>query len=151
MKKYLTIILAGLLAGLSSMAYGQTPQTGVNEIEDSVAVHRIFSGMPSNVRINQPESVLKAFSGAVGATARRGHSANSFSIRIYSNSGRSSREESAVAIARFQDHFPDITATRTFNSPYFMVTAGQYTSRADAEKALKDIKAVFPRAYIVRK
>lgn len=151
MKKYLTLILAILFAELSTTAFGQDIRVVEMATEDSVAVHGIFTGMPDNVSIEQSDAVLKAFSGAVGASAKRGPVANNFCIRIYSNSGRNSRAESAVALARFQDNFPDTEASRTFNSPYFMVTAGHYTSRAEAEKALIDIKAVFPRAFIVRK
>lgn len=151
MKKYLTLILAILFAELTTTAFGQNIHPGSPSTVDSVAVHTIFTGMPGNVSIEQPDAVLKAFNGAVGASGKRSPVANSFCIRIYSNSGRNSRAESAVALARFQDNFPDTEASRTFNSPYFMVTAGHYTSRSEAEKALVDIKAVFPRAFIVRK
>ena len=143
MKKHSAILAAGiLLLGFNLM--GQTPQ-------DSVAVHKVFTEMPESITIDQPLDVVKQFPKHVGVASGRNPLASSFCIRIYSNSSQNARSESSRALAHFQSVFPDIPASRTYNSPYFMVSAGAYTSRKDAEEALKNIKTVFPRAYIIRK
>lgn len=120
----------------------------------------IFDEMPSTVSIEQPDAVREAFGEQVGkhpsenthSSYRGGESVKgTFGIRIYSDNSQNARNASSQALARFNALFPEEEAARTFSSPYFMVTVGHYSSRFEAEEALKSIKSAFPRAYIVRK
>ncbi len=155
MKNY--VILTILLAVFASSHVRAQEQT------DSLAgsSHAVFRSMPSNVKVNQPESVARKFeeyfqvdqtSGQIkrfedeSAAVKSGQ----FRIRIYSNSAQNSRGESTQALSRFQRAFPDIPAVRTFTSPFYKVTVGNYATRAEAQKALNEIKGTFPSAYIVR-
>lgn len=151
------ILLAFLSVFLTSSALMAQEQP------DSVARdrHEIFASMPENVSISQPESVERKFkeyfqvdqaSGQIrrfedeNVTTKSGQ----FRIRIYSNSAQNSRNESTQALARFQRTFPDMPAVRTFTSPFYKVTVGNFATRAEAQKALNEIKGSFPAAYIVR-
>lgn len=143
MKKHSALLAAGLfLLNISLM--GQTPQ-------DSLATHKVFEQMPASISIDQPSDVARQFPKHVGVASGRNPQASSFCIRIYSNSGQHARNDSAKALARFQEAFPEISVTRTYNSPYFMVSAGEFGTRREAEEFLKGVREIFPSAYIIRK
>ena len=74
-----------------------------------------------------------------------------FRIRIYADNAQNAREVSSSEMARFQKLFPGESASRSYSSPFFKVTVGDYENRKEAEEALKIIKGYFPMAYIVRK
>lgn len=143
MKKHSALLAAGLFLLCFSLS-GQVPQ-------DSLAIHKAFSEMPQSISIDQPADVARQFPKHVGVSSGRNPQATSFCIRIYSNSGQNARLESSRALSMFQSEFPDTPVARTYNSPYYMVSAGSFNTRREAEDALKNVKQVFPRAYIIRK
>lgn len=146
MKKYLTTLLAAIFC-LAISAFAQEP-----EKEDTIPVPRIFLEMPDNVEIIQPDAVKNNFATHVGVASGRSGKADSYGIRIYASSGRTARDESAVAMAKCHKLFPEEEGlVRSYKAPYFMVTVGKYWNRAEAEKALKEIKEAFPRAMIIHK
>ena len=53
-------------------------------------------------------------------------------------------------IRRFNTLYPHIQAYRSFASPNFKVTAGNFRTRLEAEALLQRIKGDFPDAFIVR-
>ena len=75
---------------------------------------------------------------------------NGFRIRLYFASTRMAREESASVIRRFNELYPHIQAYRSFASPNFKVTVGNFRTRLEAEALLRKIKEDFPDAFIVR-
>lgn len=143
MKKHSALLAAGLFL-LSFSLLGQTPR-------DSLVTHKVFEQMPASISIDQPESVARQFPKHVGVASGRNPQASSFCIRIYSNSGQHARNDSSRALARFQEAFPEISVARTYSSPYFMVSAGEFGTRREAEEFLKTVREIFPRAYIIRK
>ncbi len=143
MKKHSALLAAGLFL-LTFNIMGQTPQ-------DSLATHKVFEQMSGCISIDQPADVARQFPKHVGVASGRNPQASSFCIRIYSNSGQNARNESSRALTQFQEAFPEISVSRTYNSPYFMVSAGEFGSRREAEEILKSVKEIFPRAYIIRK
>lgn len=146
MKKYLTTLLAAIFC-LAVSAFAQEP-----EQVDTIPEPRIFLEMPGNVEIIQPDAVKDNFATHVGIASGRTGKADSYGIRIYASSGRTARDESAVVMAKCHKLFPEQEGlVRTYKSPYFLVTVGKYWNRAEAEKALKEIKEVFPRAMIIHK
>ena len=60
------------------------------------------------------------------------------------------REESAAVIRRFNALYPHIQAYRSFASPNFKVTVGNFRTRLEAEALLQRLKGDFPDAFIVR-
>jgi len=158
MKKYLIL---GILA-----AFFAAPALNAQEQADSSvqARHPIFTTMPGFISISQPSAVEQKFEEyfKVDETTGQanihrfsgdealGEGSPQFGIRIYSDSAQNARSASSQALARFQNAFPEISVVRTFSSPYFKVTAGKYATRQEAQKALNEIRSVFPSAYIVR-
>ena len=144
-------------AGPALFAQNFEEEEGTGEIEhageevqlDSTLLGRdIFSALPEQVVVRQTPAVRAALSRQVAANERRNF--NGFRIRLYFASSRTAREESAAVIRRFNALYPNIQAYRTFSSPNFKVTAGNFRTRLEAEALLRRIKGDFPDAFIVR-
>ena len=116
---------------------------------DSTLVGRdIFSALPEEVVVRQSPAVRAALGRQVAANA--GKSYSGFRIRLFFASNRTAREESASVIRRFNEMYPHIEAYRSFSSPNFKVTVGNFRTRVEAEALLRKLKADFPDAFIVR-
>lgn len=72
-----------------------------------------------------------------------------YRIRIYSNLGNTARDESQDIKARFYELFPEIPIYREYDSPYFKVYVGDYRTKIDALEDFKNIRRIFPAAFIV--
>lgn len=154
MKRFLITAAALILS--SFFAFAQTPEnSGETEhagnevqVDSTIFGNDILSVMPGSVIIDQPESVARALAKQVEDNSAR--VVNGYRIRIYFDSGRNARGESEAVIRRFSERYPHIQAFRTFVSPNFKVTVGNFRTRVEAEAFLRDIKADFTEAFIVR-
>ena len=155
MKKFLILTLLAFLA--APLLPAQNLEEGTGEIEhtgeevqvDSTLLGRdIFSTLPEQVVVRQSPAVRAALAKQVEGNA--GESYSGFRIRLYFASTRAAREESAAVIRRFNTMYPGIQAYRSYASPNFKVTVGNFRSRLEAEILLRQIKADFPDAFIVR-
>lgn len=160
MKAILNSLLTGilLLAVAVPFAAAQNPdEENMSEIEhageevqlDSALVGRdIFSALPERVVVRQSPAVRNAINRHVSGNASKSY--NGYRIRLYFASSRTAREESASVIRRFNEMYPGVQAYRSFASPNFKVTVGNFRTRLDAEALLRQIKGDFPDAFIVR-
>ena len=131
----------------------------------------IFSQLNENISISQDESIERPFAKFISITPQANASGlknytpvvsasgktvfvhkgkTAFRIRIYADNAQNARDVSSSEMSRFQKLFPGESASRTYSSPFFKVTVGDYENRKEAEEALKIIKGHFPMAYIVR-
>lgn len=154
MRRFFITILAVLFAVTLK---AQTQETKSEEIEhagveseiDSTLFGRdIFSTLPAELVVNQSASVRKALSAQVERNSQK--TVNGYRIRLYFDSGRGSREASASVIKRFNEMYPNVQAYRSYASPNFKVTVGNFRTRVEAEYLLRQLKSDFPDAFIVR-
>ena len=118
------------------------------QLDSTLLGRDIFSTLPEQVVIRQSSAVRDALNKQVSGNAAKMY--NGFRIRLYFASTRTAREESASVISRFNELYPHIQAYRSFASPNFKVTAGNFRTRLEAEALLRQIKGDFPDAFIVR-
>jgi hypothetical protein len=118
------------------------------QLDSTLLGRDIFSTLPEQVVIRQSSAVRDALNKQVAGNAAKMY--NGFRIRLYFASTRTAREESASVIRRFNELYPHIQAYRSFASPNFKVTAGNFRTRLEAEALLRQIKVDFPDAFIVR-
>ncbi|MCR5759433.1 MAG: hypothetical protein K6G39_03670 [Bacteroidales bacterium] len=153
MKKALIIILA--VFGCAVLRAQDVPDgyvwadslvfTPINEMDTTLAGKSIYSVLPDNVQIDQ--------SGAVRSLMIRkseGKVINGYRIRIFFDNSRTARGDSESALYRFKSLNPGVSAYRTFSSPYFKVTVGDFRTKSEALALLQSIKPYFPGAFIVR-
>ena len=128
---------------------GEIEHTGIEVQLDSALLGRdIFSALPEQVVVRQSPAVRAALNRQV--TANAGKSINGFRIRLFFASNRTARDESSSVIRRFNEMYPHVQAYRTYASPNFKVTVGNFRTRLEAEAFLRRIKGDFPDAFIVR-
>ena len=118
------------------------------QVDSTLLGRDIFSALPEQVVVRQTPAVRAALNKQVAANA--GKQYNGFRIRLYFASTRTAREESASVIRRFNEMYPHIQAYRSFASPNFKVTVGNFRTRLEAEALLQKLKGDFPDAFIVR-
>ena len=145
------LVLTGpfLLAQNLEEGTGEIEHTGTEVQLDSTLLGRdIFSALPEQVVVRQSPAVRAALNKQVAANA--GKTINGFRIRLFFASNRTARDASASVIRRFNEMYPHVQAYRTYASPNFKVTVGNFRTRLEAEAFLRRIKGDFPDAFIVR-
>lgn len=145
------LVLTGpfLLAQNLEEGTGEIEHTGTEVQLDSTLLGRdIFSALPEQVVVRQSPAVRAALNRQVAANA--GKTINGFRIRLFFASNRTARDASASVIRRFNEMYPHVQAYRTYASPNFKVTVGNFRTRLEAEAFLRRIKGDFPDAFIVR-
>ena len=123
------------------------------EVTDSVAVHDVFNRLSEHLSVKQSDALRSALGAHIDRNEKRAASGlnnQSFRIRIFFDSGQNARAASEAAAARFRNLHPGVSVSRTFTDPFFKVTVGNYSSKADAANALETIQQEFPAAFIVR-
>src|SRR5690554_3796652 len=62
-----------------------------------------------------------------------------FRIRIYFDLGQQSRQQSEEVMNEFMEIYPGMAIYRTFDSPYYKVSVGDFRTRDEAFKRLKQL------------
>ncbi|MBO7644493.1 MAG: SPOR domain-containing protein [Bacteroidales bacterium] len=147
MKRLITVIL-GLSLALALHAQEQQQTT-----EAAEAPRSVLDNLSEYVTVHQSDALSAALEAHIDRNARRtaaGMSNQTYRIRIFFDSGQNARAASEAAAARFRSLHPGVAVSRTYNDPFFKVTVGNYTTKADATAALKSLQQEFPTAFIVR-
>lgn len=84
---------------------------------------------------------------AAGKSGRvHGFSSSGYRIQIFSGS---SRRDAYEIQARFQSDFPGVRTYITYRSPNFKVDAGDFRTRIEAEKMVRDLRASYSSVFII--
>ena len=70
-------------------------------------------------------------------------------INIFFESGNYSKKMAIDTKAKFVQSYTDIPCYVVFEEPYYKVLVGDYRTRMEAEKLLKDIVSEYPNAFVV--
>ena len=74
------------------------------------------------------------------------HGRAGFRVQIFDdNNVRTARNEAQARKKQIELRFPEYKAYVTFNSPYWRVKVGDFTSRSEAEAAMAEIRQAFPK------
>lgn len=117
-------------------------------IDTTLAGRSIFSIMPPGVMVYQPENVRQAVSDRIASNDSFNFSG--YRIRIFFDNSQNARGASSALLYRFKTRHPGVSAYRTFDSPNFKVTVGDYRTKSEALAALKMLQSEFPSAFIVQ-
>ena len=71
-----------------------------------------------------------------------------FRIELFSISGANSRAKAYEALLDFKEKYENTNAYVEWNEPNFEVEVGDYRSRLEAQKALKEFSSSYPFAFI---
>jgi len=115
---------------------------------DSSMIGNIFGMMPDNVSLSQSRDVREAVEQKIARNSsitQRG-----YRIRIYFDNKQVSRNESEAIARRFRMQYPGVNVYRSFVSPFFKVTVGDFRTKSEALAALAEYKKDFESAFLVR-
>ncbi|MBS7289584.1 MAG: SPOR domain-containing protein [Bacteroidales bacterium] len=73
-----------------------------------------------------------------------------YRVRIYFGNKQNSRTVSEEVKKSFDLAYPGAGSYRTFSSPYFKVTAGNFRTKSEAMQFLQSIRSDYPSAIVVR-
>lgn len=153
----IAIIVAALMC--ASGAFAQTsPEERVSAdslvfvplsvVDTTLCGRDVFGVLPPGVEVIQSDEIRDC----VGRRIGQNHSLTvaGYRIRIFFDNGRNARNESQSVLYRFKTRYPDVAAYRTFVSPYFKVTVGDFRTRSEALSMLSSLSGQFPMAFIVK-
>lgn len=152
-----TISIFFLLLALTLGARPQQPEiqtsdslvfVPVSVVDTVLKGKNVFDSMPSNVSIVQSPSIRKSVEKRIASNHSR--TVSGYRIRIFFDNGRDARAESQATLYRFKTRYPEVAAYRTFVSPYFKVTIGDFRTRSEALSMLSSLNHQFPSAFIVK-
>lgn len=144
MKKKLTMLLA--FVSVTCALYAQTNFKA--PVDSALMQKGIFGAMPESVNVMQTLAVWGTVKGRIADNELSEY--DGYRVRIYFDNSQDAREASSAILSRFEEAHPDIPAYRTFDSPNFKVTVGDYRTRSEALATLRTIQPEYPSAFIVR-
>lgn len=108
----------------------------------------LSSGGSADVRIHQSQAILDAVKRQILNNSDR--NIQGYRVRIFFDNRQDSRQASEAAMERFNAEHHGIAAYRSFQSPFFKVTVGDFRTRSEAVELLEKIISDFPSAFVVR-
>ena len=160
--KKLILFLIALLSALVLSAQENTAPTGMVAVDSIVyrpaaasdaalegrSVFSVLSNESRGITISQDPSIVTGMNAHVSHNRQK--KLNGYRVRIFFDNKQDSRGASEVALNRFRGAFPGVSAYRTFTSPHFKVTVGDFRTKSEAIRTLQRVKGMFPNAFIVK-
>ena len=148
MKKFLIIAILALLPGLMLRAQEYRMDNGSARVDSSLVGRNIMSVLGSGVTVNQSRTMRSALDSYISNNAAK--KLTGYRIRVYFDNGQSARMRSESIARSVSNTFPGIGVYRTFESPNFKVTVGDFRTKDEALKVYHSLKATYPTAIILR-
>lgn len=122
--------------------------TAVMLVDSTYVGRDILSVMGPGARVNQSAPVKQALQNYVNANAEK--SITGYRIRVFYNNEPSARTRSESIEATLKEQYPGIGVYRTFESPNYKVTVGDFRSKDEALGIYNALKGTYPTAYIIK-
>ena len=148
MKKFLITAILALLPGLVLRAQEYRVDNGSAQVDSTLVGRSILSVLGPGVSVNQSRSMRSALDSYISKNAAK--KMTGYRIRVYFDNGQNSRMRSESIARSVSGTFPGIGVYRTFESPNFKVTVGDFRTRDDALKVYHALKGTYPTAIILR-
>ncbi|MBQ1912496.1 MAG: SPOR domain-containing protein [Bacteroidales bacterium] len=143
--KRILLILA-LLAG-SSLALCAQDSTAVAAMDSTLIGKSIFSLMGPNIQVTQSKTVSSALTSHIRNNASR--NLTGYRIRVFYDSGSTARTRSE-AIERALRAQYSVGVYRSFESPNYKVSVGDFRTKDEALRIYNLLKGSYPTAYIIK-
>ena len=166
MRYVFTIIFAFVASSLLAQVQTTEQNQEALQVQDTVQVAQpmapladsslvgttIFQLLNKNeggkVTVNQPQEFEQAYRTYVSGNNDRKR--NGYRIRLFFDNKQTARVESEELEKAFQLQFPQIPTYRSYTNPFFKVVVGDYRTKSDAIRELKNILPYYPKAIVVK-
>jgi len=149
MKKVLIAVLLVLLPCLMVRAQEyRVDSPGSASVDSSLVGRNILSLMGSRVVVNQSPAMRSALDRYISANASKRYTG--YRIRVYFDNGQTARTRSEAIARSISNAYPGMGVYRTFESPNYKVTVGDFRTKDDALKVYHALKASYPTALLIK-
>jgi len=146
MKRILTILAALLVLGAASLHAQDT--TRVAPVDSTLVGRDVFSVIGPGVQISQSSAVRQALQQHVRDNGKK--AITGYRIRVYYENGPQARSRSAGIEESLRKQYPGIMVYRTFESPNYKVSIGDFRSKDEAQRIFQALKGTYPTAFIIK-
>ncbi|MDY6277707.1 MAG: SPOR domain-containing protein [Bacteroidales bacterium] len=160
----IALFAAAVLCGGRLCAQEISEQTSVRDtiiyrmadaVDSTLVGISILNAMPSrskgnaaDVNINQSPRTTEGLNKFIGRNKDR--VIPGYRVRIFFDNKQTARAASETAMNTFLKSYLGIPAYRTYQSPFFKVTVGDFRTKSEAMVLLRSLKNQFPAAFIVK-
>lgn len=147
MKKLLLTLFLVISCGL--LHAQELPDSLRAATVDSTLVGKdILTVIGTGVKVNQSDAVRAAFNRYVAANASR--TMTGYRIRVFYESSQSARARSESIARSISANYPGVGVYRTFDSPNFKVSVGDFRTKDEALKMFNELKSAYPTALLLK-
>ncbi len=140
------IILSFVFASISFCLFGQGNTTAKDG--DMLILLRKDTPNQGKISINQDPQIERVFNLDILQSARQ-PGMQGFRIRIYFDLGQKSRKQSEDVAVGFMTNYPGIAVYRSYVSPYYKVSVGDFRTKDNALKLYYQLLKEYPKAFII--
>ena len=148
MKKLLIIALLALLSCTVLRAQEYRVDNGSSQVDSTLLGRSALSILGPGVTVNQSRAMRTAFDSYVASNASK--KLTGYRIRVYYDNGQNARNRSEAIARSISNAYPGMGVYRTFDSPNFKVTVGDFRTKDEALKVYHALKATYPTALILK-
>ena len=148
MKKILVILILSMLPCAMLRAQEYRVDNGSTQVDSTLMGRNILSVLGSGVKVNQSQSMRSAFDSYVSNNASK--KLTGYRIRVYFDNGQNARNKSEAIARSVSAAYPGIGVYRTFESPNYKVTVGDFRTKDEALKVFHSLKSTYPTALLLK-
>ena len=116
---------------------------------DTTLVGRdIMHVIGGGIRVNQSPAVRNALAAYIRSNS--GKKIQGYRIRVFYDNSPQARTRSESVAAYIRSQYPEHGVYRTFESPNYRVTVGDFRTKDEALKIYMVLKSIYPTAYIIK-
>jgi hypothetical protein len=141
------LILTTLFLGMAA-ARAQDSTYVVAPMDSTLLGRDILSVMGSGVQVSQSQAVRQALQSHIRNNAAK--TLTGYRIRVFYDSAPTARQRSEAIAAACRGQFPDTGVYRTFESPNYKVTVGDFRTKDEALRIFNALKRSYPTAFIIK-
>jgi len=145
MKRFLLILCVLFLGGNLLRAQDTT---AVALVDSAYVGKSILTVMGPGVQVTQSAAIRQALLKYVAANAEK--TITGYRIRVFLNNDPSARQRSESIEKTLTEQLSGIGVYRTFESPNYKVTVGDFRTKDEALGIYNALKATYPTAYIIK-
>ena len=148
MKRLLIIAVLALFPCALLRAQEYRVDNGASQVDSALVGRSIMSVMGSGVTVNQSRAMRSAFDSYVADNA--GKKLSGYRIRVYFDNGQNARNRSEAIARSISAAYPGMGVYRTFESPNFKVSVGDFRTKDEALKVFHSLRVSYPTAIILK-
>ena len=149
MKRVLITVLLALLPCLALQAQEfRVGSSGSASVDSTLVGRNILSILGSKVVVNQSPAMRSALERYISANASKRYTG--YRIRVYFDNDQSARARSEAIARSISNAYPGMGVYRTFESPNYKVSVGDFRTKDEALKVYHALKANYPTALLTK-